>query len=76
MCNGPGEAIIMIMELTMLNGVIRNVEVNLVSWCVHFAHYSADKYYFIALIPPAVTNIVLGSRKHALLGSLILSENN
>ena len=61
--------------LTMLSGVISHHQ------CaqylgVHFAHYYSDKYYFIALIPPAVTNIVLGSRKHALLGSLILSENN
>ena len=59
----------------MLSGVITNHQ------CaqylgVHFARYYSDKYYFIALIPPAVTNIVLGSRKHALLGSLILSENN
>ena len=61
--------------LTMLSGVISHHQ------CaqylgVHFARYYSDKYYFIALIPPAVTNIVLGSRKHALLGSLILSENN
>ena len=86
--NGPGEAIIawfilpraacdpvITAKLTMLSGVISNHQ------CaqylgVHFAHYYSDKYYFIALIPPAVTNIVLGSRKHALLGSLILSENN
>ena len=87
MCNGPGVAFIVWFIpwvspvapwslLTMHNGVINIVENILVSWCTHLAHYSADKYYFIALIPPVVTNIGLGSCKHALLGSLILSENN